>query len=188
MLRKVFALPLKTAGLLVALTTAVAAQDYPTKPVRLIIPFPPGGINDTVGRMIATQLTARLGKQIVVDNRSGAGGVVGTEVAANAPKDGYTLLIVSLASAVNPWLYKLPYDPIKAFTPIAIVASAPSVVVVHPSLPVHSIKDLVALAKEKPGQLQYASAGVGSFMYLGGELFKLAAGVDILHVPFKGER
>jgi tripartite-type tricarboxylate transporter receptor subunit TctC len=186
MLRKVFALPLKTAGLLVALTTAVAAQDYPTKPVRLIIPFPPGGINDTVGRMIATQLTARLGKQIVVDNRSGAGGVVGTEVAANAPKDGYTLLIVSLASAVNPWLYKLPYDPIKAFTPIAIVASAPSVVVVHPSLPVHSIKDLVALAKEKPGQLQYASAGVGSFMHLGGELFKLAAGVDILHVPFKG--
>jgi tripartite-type tricarboxylate transporter receptor subunit TctC len=177
---------LKTAGLLLALTTVAAAQDYPTKPVRLIIPFPPGGINDTVGRLVATQLSTRLGKQIVVDNRGGAGGTVGTDLAANAPKDGYTLLVISLAHAVNPWLYKLPYDPIKGFAPIAAVASAPNMIVVHPSLPVHSVKDLLALAKEKPGQLQYASAGVGSFMHLGGELFKLAAGVDLLHVPFKG--
>ena len=95
------------------------AQDYPTKPVRIIVPFPPGGINDTVGRMIATQLSERLGKQFVVDNRGGAAGIVGSELAANAPKDGYTLLIVSLVHAVNPWLYKLPYDPIKSFTPIA---------------------------------------------------------------------
>ena len=108
------------------------AQDYPTKPVRVVVPFPPGGINDTVGRLIATQLSTRLGKQFVVENRGGAGGVVGSEFAANAPKDGYTLLIVSIAHAVNPWLYKLPYDPIKSFTPIAAIVTAPNVIVVHP--------------------------------------------------------
>jgi len=180
------ALLLKTAGLLLAFTAAAAAQDYPTKPVRLIVPFPPGAINDTVGRMIATQLSGRLGKQFIVDNRSGAGGVVGTELAANAPKDGYTLLVVSLVNAVNPWLYKLPYDPIKSFASIAIIASAPNMLVVNPELPAKSVAELVALAKQKPGQVQYASGGVGSFQHLGGELFKLAAGVDMLHVPFKG--
>jgi tripartite-type tricarboxylate transporter receptor subunit TctC len=187
------------AGLLLALTAAAAAQesardspkdaakDYPNKPVRLIIPFPPGGSNDVVGRVIATHLSDRLGKQVVVDNRgAGAGGLVGSEVAANAPHDGYTLLIISLAHAVNPWLYKLPYDPLKAFEPIAILASGPNVLVVNPQLPVNSVQDLLTLAKEKPGQLQYASAGVGSFQHLGGELFKLMAGVNILHVPFKG--
>jgi len=180
------ALLLKTAGLLLAFTAAAAAQEYPSKPVRLIVPFPPGAINDSVGRMIATQLSARLGKQVVVDNRSGAGGVIGSELAANAPKDGYTLLVVSLVNAVNPWLYKLPYDPIKSFEPIAVVASAPNLLVVHPELPAKSVAELVALAKQKPGQVQYASGGVGSFQHLGGELFKLAAGVDMLHVPFKG--
>ena len=181
---------LTAAGLLLALTTAVAAQDpakdYPSKPVRVIVPFPPGAINDTVGRMIATQLSTRLGKQFVVDNRSGAGGVIGSEIAANAPKDVYTLLIVSLVNAVNPWLYKLPYEPIKSFEPIAIIASAPNVLVVNPELPVKSVGELIALAKEKPGQVQYASGGVGSFQHLGGELFKLMAGVDLLHVAFKG--
>jgi tripartite-type tricarboxylate transporter receptor subunit TctC len=180
------ALALKTGALLFVLTTIATAQDYPSKPVRVIIPFPPGGINDTVGRLVATQLSTRLGKQFVVDNRGGAGGIVGTELTANAPKDGYTLLVISLAHAVNPWLYKLPYDPIKAFAPVAIVASAPNVITVHPSLPVHSVKELIALAKEKPGQVQYASAGVGSFMHLGGELFKLSTGVNLLHVPFRG--
>jgi tripartite-type tricarboxylate transporter receptor subunit TctC len=174
------------AGLLLALTTAVAAQDYPTKPVRLIVPFPPGGSNDVVGRVIATQLSERLGQQVVVDNRGGAGGVIGTEITANAPKDGYTLQVISLAHAVNPWLYKLPYDPIKSFTPISILASGPNVLAINPSLPVNSVKELIALAKQKPGELQYASAGVGSFQHLGGELFKLTAGVDLLHVPFKG--
>ena len=177
---------LTAAGLLLALATAAAAQDYPTKPVRLIIPFPPGGSNDVVGRMIATQLSERLGKQVVVDNRGGAGGVIGTEITANAPKDGYTLQVISLAHAVNPWLYKLPYDPIKSFTPISILASGPNVLAINPSLPVNSVKELIALAKQKPGELQYASAGVGSFQHLGGELFKLEAGVDMLHVPFKG--
>jgi tripartite-type tricarboxylate transporter receptor subunit TctC len=179
---------LKAAALLLLLlTNAAGAQDYPSKPVRLIIPFPPGGSNDVVGRVIATHLGDRLGKQVVVDNRgAGAGGIVGTEVAANAPHDGYTLLIISIAHAVNPWLYTLPYNPIKSFTPIAILASGPNVLVVNPELPVHSVGELLASAKAKPGQLQYASAGIGSFQHLGGELFKLMAGVDILHVPFKG--
>jgi tripartite-type tricarboxylate transporter receptor subunit TctC len=177
---------LKAAGLLVALTTVAAAQDYPTKPIRLIIPFPPGGSNDVVGRLIATKLGEQLGKQVVVDNRGGAGGTIGTELAANAPNDGYTLQIISIAHATNPWLYKLPYDPIKSFAPISILASGPNVLAINPSLPVNSVKELVALAKQKPGELQYASAGVGSFQHLGGELFKLEAGVNILHVPFKG--
>ena len=173
------------AGLVLTLNV-VAAQDYPTRPVRVIVPFPPGGINDTVGRMIATQLSERLGKQFIVDNRAGAASIVGSELAANAPKDGYTLLIVSIANAVNPWLYKLPYDPKSSFAPIAFLATAPNVVIVNPALPANSIKELVALAKAKPGDVQYASAGVGSFMHLGGEQFKLVAGVDLLHVPFKG--
>ena len=174
------------AGLLLALGAPVAAQDYPSKPVRLIIPFPPGGSNDVVGRMIALQLSDRLGKQVVVDNRGGAGGIIGTEAAANAPHDGYTLLIISIAHAVSPWLYKLQYDPIKSFAPVAILASGPNVLVVNPELPVHSVRELIALAKQKPGELNYASAGIGSFQHLGGELFKLTAGVDMVHVPYKG--
>ena len=109
-----------------------AAQDYPTRPVRLIIPFPPGGSNDVVGRLIATHLGERLGKQVVVDNRSGAGGVIGTEIVAKSPPDGYTLLIISMAHAVNPWLYKLAYDPIKDFAPVGLLAKGPNVLVVHP--------------------------------------------------------
>ena len=178
---------IQAAGLLVALTTSVAAQsDYPNRPVRLIIPFPPGGSNDVVGRMIGTQLSEQLGKQVIVDNRAGAGGVVGTEIVTKAPPDGYTLGVISLAHAVNPWLYKLPYDPIKAVTPIGIMGTGPNVLVVHPSLPVKSTQELIALAKSKPGELQYASAGIGSFQHLGSELFKLTAKIDILHVPFKG--
>jgi tripartite-type tricarboxylate transporter receptor subunit TctC len=183
---KFTSLPLRTAGILLALTTFAAAQDYPTKPVRVIIPFPPGAINDTVGRLIATQLSNRLGKQFIVDNRAGAGGVLGTELAANAPKDGYTLLIVSLVNTVNPWLYKLNYEPIKAFAPIAFLASSPNVIVVNPEVPAKTLGEFIALAKKQPGKVQYASGGVGSFMHLGGELFKLSTGVDLLHVPFRG--
>src|SRR5882672_9171862 len=147
---KIHALLLKTAGLLLALTTAAAAQEYPTKPVRLIIPFPPGGSNDVVGRAFATQLSDKLGKQVIVDNRgAGAGGIVGTEVVAHAPKDGYTIGIISIAHAVNPWLYKLPYDPIKAFEPVGILGSGPAVLAVHPDLPAHSVKDLLDLAKQQ---------------------------------------
>jgi tripartite-type tricarboxylate transporter receptor subunit TctC len=185
-MRQIQALLLAACAVLLAATGPAPAQDYPVRPVRLIIPFPPGGSNDVVGRMIATKLSDQLGKQVVVDNRAGAGGVVGTEIASKAPADGYTLLVISIAHAVNPWLYKLPYDPIKDFTPIGIMASGPNVMVVHPDLPVKSVKELIALAKAKPGDIQYASAGVGSFQHLGGELFKLEAGVDLLHVPFKG--
>ena len=174
------------ACLVLAGTGLATAQDYPTRPVRLIIPFPPGGSNDVVGRLIAIKLGDRLGKQVVVDNRGGAGGVIGTEAVAKSPPDGYTLLIISMAHAVNPWLYKLNYDPIKDFAPVGLLAKGANVLVVHPSLPVHSVADLIALAKKQPGDLQYASAGIGSFQHLGGELFKLMAGVDMLHVPFKG--
>jgi tripartite-type tricarboxylate transporter receptor subunit TctC len=183
---KLASLLLKAAGIALAFTTFAAAQDYPTKPVRVIIPFPPGAINDTVGRLIATQLTNRLGKQFIVENRAGAGGVLGTELAANAPKDGYTLLVVSLVNTVNPWLYTLNYEPIKAFTPIAFLASSPNVIVVNPEVPVKTLNEFIALAKKQPGKIQYASGGVGSFMHLGGELFKLSAGVNLLHVPFRG--
>ena len=177
---------LKVAGMLLALTTAAMAQDYPAKPVRIIVPFAPGGLNDVVGRMIATHLSERLDKQFIVENRPGGGGVVGSELVANAPKDGYTLLIVSIAHAVNPALYKLPYDPLKAFAPIAIFISSPNALAVNPELPVRSVAEFVALAKEKPGQLQYASGGVGGSLHLGFELFKLMAGIDVLHVPFRG--
>ena len=171
---------------LLALAASAFADDYPSKPVRLIIPFPPGGSNDVVGRLVAQQLSVKLGQQVYVDNRAGAGGTIGTENCATATPDGYTICVISIAHAVNPALYTLKYDPIKSFTPIAILASGPNVLVVNPDLPVHSVKDLLAAAKEKPGQLQYASAGIGSFQHLGGELFKLTAGVNLLHVPFKG--
>ena len=166
--------------------TAPAAAEYPDRPVRLIIPFPPGGSNDVVGRLVANQLSEKLGHKVFVDNRGGAGGVLGTEAAAAAAPDGYILLIVSIAHAVNPALYKLNYDPIRSFTPISILATGPNVLAVNPQLPVKNVAELVALAKEKPGEIDYASAGVGSFQHLGGELFKLTAGVNMQHVPYKG--
>ena len=194
---KMHALTLKAAGILtshillamttvVALTTAATAQDYPSKPVRLIVPFPPGGFNDIVARLVATQLSDRLGKQVVVDNRTGAGGVIGTELVANAPPDGHTLLIASLALTINPWFHKVSHDPTKSFAPVALLATAPNVIAIQPDLPFKSVKDLIAAARKTPGKLQYASAGVGSFMHMGPELFKQMAKVDILHVPFRG--
>jgi tripartite-type tricarboxylate transporter receptor subunit TctC len=184
---RVRSLFLGTLALLLALSTAAPAADvFPSKPVRLIVPFPPGGSNDIVARMVATQLTERLGKQVIVDNRGGAGGVLGAEIAAKSPADGYTLLLISSAYAINPSLYKLPYDPAKAFVPVAILATGPNALCVFPGLPVKSVKELVALAREKPGQLNYAAAGVGSFQHLGSELFRIMAGVDIVSVQFKG--
>jgi tripartite-type tricarboxylate transporter receptor subunit TctC len=169
-----------------AASAAAFAQGYPTKPVRLIIPFPPGGSNDVVGRMIAFQLSERLGKSVVVDNQGGAGGIIGTEAAARATPDGYTLLLISSAYAFGASMYKLPYDPLTAFTPVALLGSGPVVLAVNAKLPVNSLQDLIALAKAKPGQLYYASAGVGSFQHLASALFKLQSGLDIVHVPFKG--
>ena len=177
---------LKTAALLLALTSGAAAQELPTKPLRIIVPFPPGAFNDIAARLVATQLTARLGKQVIVENRAGAGGIIAAETVANAPKDGHTLLLVSSSITVLPAMQTLPYDTIKSFAPIAMLASAPNVVTGHPSLQANSLKELIALAKKQPGKLQYASAGIGTFPHLGGELFKLTAGIDLLHVPFKG--
>ncbi len=159
-----------------ALRAKRLCRRLPEPPVRLIVPFPPGGSNDVVGRLVAQQLSNQLGQQVFVDNRGGAGGVIGTEACATAAPDGYTLCIISIAHAVNPALHKLNYDPIKSFTPISIFATGPNVLAINPTLPVNSVKELVALAKQKPGELNYASAGVGSFQHLGGELFKLTAG------------
>lgn len=177
----------KAAALLLALASAAAAaDDYPNRPVRLIIPFPAGGSNDVVGRMVANQLSLKLGQTVFVDNRGGAGGVIGTEACAAAAPDGYTLCIVSIAHAVNPALHTLKYDPITSFTPISIFATGPNVLAINPTLPVNSVQELIALAKKSPGQLDYASAGVGSFQHIGAELFKLMAGVNLVHVPYKG--
>jgi tripartite-type tricarboxylate transporter receptor subunit TctC len=177
---------LKAAGALLALTTVAAAQDYPSRPVRVIVPFPAGGVNDIVGRLFATQLSERLGKQFIVDNRTGAGGVVGTELAANAAPDGYTIAVISIANAVQPALYKLPYDPHKAFDPIAMFVTSPNTLAVHPELPAKTVKEFIALAKAKPGDIQYASGGAGGSLHLGMELFKLVTKTDLLHVPFRG--
>ena len=186
MLLRSFARLIAAFALLLALAVGAAGDDYPNRPVRLIIPFPPGGSNDVVGRLIAKVLSEKLGQQVFVDNRGGAGGVIGTDALSKSTPDGYTIGIVSIAHAVNTALHKLEYDPIKSFEPVSILATGPNVLVVNPDLPVKSVAELVALAKQKPGELNYASAGIGSFQHLGGELFKLWAGVDIVHVPYKG--
>jgi tripartite-type tricarboxylate transporter receptor subunit TctC len=167
-------------------TTNATAQTYPSKSIRLIIPFPPGGSNDVVGRMIAFQLSERLGKQVVADNQGGAGGIIGTEAVARSTPDGYTLLLISVAHAFGASMYTLPYDSIAAFAPVAILGTGPVVLAVNANLPVNSLPELLALAREKPGQLNYATAGVGSFQHLASALFKLQSGVDIVHIPFKG--
>lgn len=187
-MRRSVLMPLLAAACMLAFPGPAPGQAYPSKPIRMIIPFPPGGGSDVTGRVVAAALSERLGRHVVVDNRAGAGGVIGSEIAANAPRDGYTLLMVSLAHVVNPWLHDLKgrYDPIKSFAPVAIIAASPVVLVIHPSVPAQSVADLVALAKKQPGGLQYASAGVGSVTHLAAELFKYTAGLDVLHVPFKG--
>jgi len=162
------------------------AQDYPTRPVRMIVPFPPGGSNDIVARMVAMQLTERLGKSVVVDNRGGAGGRIGYETAATSHPDGHTLLIISAAYAFMPAMHKLPFDPVKSFVPVALLGRGANSLAVFPGLGVNSVKELVAMAKAKPGQLNYASAGVGTFQHLGSELFRIMAGIDVVNVPFKG--
>ena len=183
---KLLASVLNAAAALLLLASAAFADDYPNKPIRMIIPFPPGGSNDVVGRLVSKYLSDELKQQVFVDNRGGAGGTIGTEDCAKATPDGYTLCIISIAHAVNPALHTLKYDPIKSFTPISILATGPNVLVVSEDAPFKTVKELVAAAKANPGKLNYASAGIGSFQHLGGELFKLEAGVDIVHVPYKG--
>jgi tripartite-type tricarboxylate transporter receptor subunit TctC len=165
-----------------------AAQQYPTRPIRMIIGFPPGGGTDIVGRIVGQRLSEVLGQQILPDNRGGASGQIAAELAAKAPPDGYTVMMAHIAAiSILPSLIpKLPYDPQKDFAPITLVAIGPNLLVVHPSVPARSVKELVALAKARPGQLQYASPGAGTVQHLAGELFKLQAKVDMLHVPYKG--
>jgi len=178
------------AGLsLAAVTVALPAlgQSYPSKAIRLVSPFPPGGSVDVVGRLLAAKLSESLGQQMVVENRSGASGVIGTEMVMNSPPDGYTLLINTIPFVTNQFLMpRAPYDPLRDFVSISLVASSPSFVTVHPSLPVRSIQDLVALAKAKPGQLYYSAAGVGTNPHIAGELFNLLADVNISAVQYKG--
>ena len=177
---------LKVVGLLLALTGVAAAQDYPNKPVRIIIPYAPGGINDIAARVLATHLSNRLGKQFIADNRTGGAGLMGFETAANAAPDGYTLVVLSITNAVQPWLYKLPFDPAKAWEPIALFVTSPNTLAINPDLPAKTLKEFIALAKSKPGDLHYASGGVGGALHTGMEYFKLLAGVDMVHVPFRG--
>jgi tripartite-type tricarboxylate transporter receptor subunit TctC len=176
---------------LVAVFAVVAAtaqaQPYPSKPIRLVVPYSPGAGTDTIARILAQKTGEALGQQVVIDNRPGAGGTIGTEVVAKSPADGYTLLFAPTSHAINPGIYpKLGYDTLRDFAPISVVASLPVVLAVEPSVPAHSIRELVALARSKPGQLTMASSGNGTVFHLTGELFKDAAGVSIVHVPFKG--
>ena len=160
---------------------------YPTKAVRIIAPFPPGGSVDAVARLVANEISKPLGQQVVVDNRSGASGNIGTELAKNAAPDGYTLLLNTMPFVTNQFLYpKVPYDPVKDFEPISLISSSPSLLTVHPSLPVKTVKDLLALAKAKPGALNYASAGAATNPHIAGELFNYLGKVDLMVIHFKG--
>lgn len=165
-----------------------SAADYPTKPIRWIMPYPVGGSIDLSGRVIAAQLSENLGQQIVIDNRTGAGGTLGTEIGARAAPDGYTVVMGGTGTlAISPGLgRKLGYDPLKDLAPITLLATTPYVLVVHPSVPANSTRDLIALGKAQPGKLNYASGGSGSAPHLIGEIFRTRAGIDVVHVPYKG--
>jgi tripartite-type tricarboxylate transporter receptor subunit TctC len=182
------AIPFLVAVVLVPLPENVSAQAYPAKPVRLVLAFgAPGGAPDTIARTVAPKLTEAWGHQILVDPRTGAGGTIATEIVAKAPSDGYTLLLASPSHAINSFLYgKLPYDPVADFAPVTLAADVPNIVVIHPTVPARSVKQLIALAKSKPGALLYGSAGNGSSQHLAGELFQKMSGVKMVHVPYKG--
>src|SRR5688572_2085276 len=169
-------------------STALHAQIYPAKSIRMVVPFPAGGFSDVFGRILSGKMNESWGQSVVVENRPGAGGNIGADVVAKAPPDGYTLVMGTIGThAINATLFsKLPYDPVRDFTAVAFVVEAEGLLVVHPSLPVKSAKDLIALARSRPGQLSYASAGAGTTSHLAGEVFKTMAKVDITHVPYKG--
>ncbi len=180
-------LSLRAFVLMLAGSVAVYAADYPGRPVRMIVGFPPGGAADILGRIAAQQLTGGMGQQVVVDNRGGAGGLVATEIAARASNDGHTLLFTSIPHVINPHLYKkVQYDAIRDFAPVALFVTVPLMMAATPSLPAKTVKDLIALAKSQPGKLNYASGGSGASSHLAMELFKTMAGVDLNHIPYKG--
>jgi tripartite-type tricarboxylate transporter receptor subunit TctC len=179
---------IRAAALSLALVAANApAQDYPTRPIHMIVPYPPGGGTDIVARVITEPLGQALGQPIVIDNRGGAAGNVGTEAAARATPDGYTVLFTLSSHTINPKLYtKLPFDVERDFVPIGLAANIPQILVANPSLPANNVQELIAYAKANPGKLNFASVGTGSPGHIAGELFKLKAGVDMVHVPYKG--
>ena len=187
-LRMLFAL---AAAIVPAMAGAQALSKdqpaYPVKPIRLVVTFAPGGTTDIQARMLVEKLAPRLGQQVLIDNRGGAGGNIGMEIVARAPADGYTLVITVVGTwAVNPYLYKLPYDVQKDFAPIIHVATTPGVLVVHPSLPAKTVKELIALTRKRPGELAYGTAGLGSFTHISAELFGVMTGTRMTHVPYKG--
>jgi tripartite-type tricarboxylate transporter receptor subunit TctC len=171
---------------LVALAALAQAQSYPAKPVRLIIPFPPGGSNDVVGRVIAAQLSERLGQSVIVDNRGGAGGTIGLNAAAKSPNDGYTLLMISVGYPVSIALRWMPEESLSWYVPVSAIGSGPSLLVVPPTVPASNVQELIALAKQRPGALNAGAAGAGSFQHLATELFRLQAGIDIVIIQYKG--
>jgi tripartite-type tricarboxylate transporter receptor subunit TctC len=179
-------------AMIVALTVVVSdvalGQAYPTRPIHMVVPSSPGaGVTDIMARLVGQHLSASIGQQIVIDNRPGASGILGSEVVSRSAPDGYTLLIANVSFVVNPYLYpKMPYDPLKDFMPVTMVNSAPLLLVVHPSVAAKSVTELVAYAKSHPGQLNYGSGGLGSTPYLAAELFKSLSGIDVVHVPYKG--
>ena len=187
-MRKIPSRVAATAAVLLIATAVAGAQSWPQKPIRMIVPYPAGGGTDFIGRLAAKELTERLGQQVFVENRAGANGAIGLQALMQSDPDGYTIAASSdTPLVVNPWLYeKLPYQPLRDFVPVATLVRFPGMLAVHPSLPAHSVAELIALAKAKPGSLAYASAGVGNFSHLAMELFALAAGVKLLHVPYKG--
>lgn len=179
-------IPLSLAMALMVLAQTCIAQNYPSKPVRLLVPFSAGSGSDTIARIYASGLGEALGQQLIVENRAGAAGNIGAEVVARAPADGYTLLFVNIAHAVNVSMYrKLGYDALRDFAPVSLLATGPAMLVTHPSLPVKTVKELVALARARPGAINHASAGVGTFTFLAAELFKRRAAIDMLHVPYR---
>jgi tripartite-type tricarboxylate transporter receptor subunit TctC len=186
-LQPIFLTFLASVMLFGAMSAAPAADTYPQRPVRLIIPYPPGGAGDIVGRMLATSLSAGLGQQMVNDNRGGGGQVIASQIAAGAPPDGYTLFLASATHSINPALRNnLPYDTLKDFVPITLVAESPLVFVAHPSLKVGSIRELIAAAKAQPGRINYASSGPGSGGHMSVELLQSLTGINVVHIPYKG--
>ncbi|HYK14644.1 MAG TPA: tripartite tricarboxylate transporter substrate-binding protein, partial [Burkholderiales bacterium] len=178
-------MPLVFAGLVGALP--VHAQTYPVRPVRMIVPFSPGGATDVPARILAQRLSEAFGHQIVIDNRPGAGGVLGADAVAKAPPDGYTLLLTATTHVISASLYKkLPYDAIRDFAPVMLIGSGPNVLTVHPSLPAKNVRELIALAKARPGKIDYASSGNGSSQHLFGALFMSLADIRMMHIPYKG--
>jgi len=188
------ALRIAACALLCVLSAQVSAQAastssgpaYPTRPVRIVVAFPPGGGNDVIARFYSNRLTTRLGQQIVIDNRGGASGIIGTEIVARAAPDGYTLLFTSLTHAMNEAIQKLPYDTLKSFVPVALLGRGTNVLLVNPAVPARTLPELIALAKSQPGKINYASTGVAGMHHFGGEMFKRAAGINLTHVPYKG--